>query len=70
MFGQRKTVDSVLGVFTKAIADLEQVEQEHTTLAESKIAESRRLASEAGSARVEADRAAAVREKLRAVVNA
>lgn len=64
----RKTVDSVLKVFTKALSDLEQVEREHAQEATFQ----RGLAANANFAAVsadsEADRAGAIATKIRAIV--
>jgi hypothetical protein len=64
MFNKKMRVDGVLSALNKAINDLEVVQDNNEDLIEKNEAEAQRLLNEAGAARLEAERAASVRDKL------
>lgn len=65
----KKTVASVLGAFTTAITDLEEVRQRELAEAQRKEEEAQLALRAAADARIEAGRAEAVSSRLRALVD-
>lgn len=70
LFGTKKTVASVLGAFTTAIADLDEVSERELAEANRKNEEASAALTAANEARLEAARAQAVGRRLRQLVDA
>lgn len=69
MLGRKKTVDSVLSTFSKAIAELEEVQERSYQESVEKNLEAQKLVAEAEAAHREMTRAEVVRERLLAIVS-
>lgn len=68
MFFTNKTVDSVLGAFTKAIADLQEVAQQNLELSKSKQIDGLALLAQSKGHADEAIRASLIGNKLVALI--